>query len=101
MTSPIETNVSVGVGASVMRSPWGNPDAVAREIQGQFRQGTDKIVSRKFGAVAKVLWPHKTAAHLATIAGTNERTASRWLAGEFEPPVVVLIAVIQEMFKRE
>lgn len=84
-----------------MRTVFGNPGAVAREIDGQFRQGTDKIVSRKFGAVAKVLWPHKTAAQLAVIADTNERTAARWLAGEFEPPGIVIAAVIVEITKRE
>lgn len=77
----------------------GSP-SVATEIQGQFRQGTDKIVSRKFGAVAKVLWPFKTAAQLAAIAGTNERTAARWLSGEFEPPAIIIAAIIVEITKR-
>lgn len=82
-----------------MRSMYGNADATAREIGGQFRQGADKIVSRKFGAVAKVLWPHKTAANIAAIAGRDERTASRWLSGEFEPPLVVVLAVVNETFR--
>jgi len=78
-------------------------DALAeqRKIERQLCQGTDKIVSRKFGAVAKVLWPLKTAACLASIADTNERTAARWLAGEFEPPAIVIAAVIVEITKRE
>jgi hypothetical protein len=84
-----------------MRSVYEARVVEAREIERQIRQGTDKIVSRKFGAVAKVLWPYKTAAELAAIAGTNERTAARWLSGEFEPPVVVLLAVMQKMFERE
>lgn len=83
-----------------MRAAFGNSEVVAREIQGQFRQGTDKIVSRKFGAVAKVLWPFKTAQQLAAIANTNERTAARWLSGEFEPPAIVIAAVIVEITKR-
>jgi hypothetical protein len=75
--------------------------AVAIEIQGQFRQGTDKIVSAgQFGKVAKVLWPFKTAAHLACIAGSNERTAARWLSGEFEPPGIVIAAIVTEITKR-
>jgi hypothetical protein len=82
-----------------MRAMFGNPVATAIEIQGQFRQGTDKIVSRKFGIVAKALWPFKTAAHLASIAKTNERTAARWLAGEFEPPAIVIAAIIVEITK--
>ncbi len=83
-----------------MRASFGSAAAVSREIDGQFRPGTDKIVSRKFGAVARVLWPHKTAACLAAIADTNERTAARWLAGEFEPPAVVIAAVIVEITRR-
>lgn len=82
-----------------MRAVFGNAEATAREIGGQFRQGTDKIVSRKFGAVAKVLWPFKTAAQLAAIAKTNERTAARWLSGEFEPPTSVVLACMVEMLR--
>jgi hypothetical protein len=83
-----------------MRAPWGNPVAVAMELQGQFRPEQDKIVTRKFGAVAKVLWPDKTAAHIASIAGADERTAKRWLAGEFEPPAIVIAAIIVEITRR-
>lgn len=70
------------------------------ELQGHFRPGQDKIVTRKFGAVAKVVWPEKTAAHIASIAGSDERTAKRWLAGEFEPPAIVIAAIIVEITKR-
>lgn len=73
----------------------------ARSIERQLCQGTDKIVSRNFGKVAKVLWPLKTAAHLASIAKTNERTAARWLSGEFEPPYCIVEAVMHETFGRE
>ena len=87
-----------------MRAPYGDPDATLREIGCQFRQGpngTDKIVSRKFGAVAKVLWPTKTAAYIAALAGRDERTAARWLSGEFEPPIIVVLAVVQEIFRQQ
>lgn len=85
-----------------MRTVFGNPAAVATEIQGQFRQGTDKIVSAgQFGKVAKALWPFKTAAHLASIAGKDERTAARWLSGEFEPPGIVIAAIIVEVTRRD
>ena len=70
------------------------------EIQGQFRPGHDKIVTRKFGLVARVIWPDKTAANLAAIAGSDERTAKRWLAGEYEPPAIVIAAIIVEITKR-
>ncbi|HZP68358.1 MAG TPA: hypothetical protein VFB29_00310 [Pseudolabrys sp.] len=84
-----------------MRTPFGNPGIVASELQGRFSPETDKIVPpSKFGAVARVLWPEKTAAHVACIAGKDERTAKRWLSGEFEPPAVVIAAVIVELVKR-
>ena len=81
-----------------MRSDYETRVAEARAIERQVCQGTAKIVSRKFGPVAKFLWPHKTAAHLASIAGTNERTAARWLSGEFEPQICVVLAVNEEIF---
>lgn len=83
-----------------MRTVFEETLAEATRTERQLRQGTAKIVSRKFGPVAKVLWPFKTAAHLASIADTNERTAARWLSGEFEPPVCVVVAVVQEIFGR-
>lgn len=83
---------------------FGNSHAVARETQRQISTGTgipaSRAVTRKFGAVAKVCWPTKTAAHIAAIANTNERTAARWLAGEFEPPAIVIAAIIVEITKR-
>ena len=84
-----------------MRTQFGNPVATAIEIQGQFRPGKDKIVRRKFGAVAKVLWPVNTDAHVASIADADVRTARRWLSGEYEPPAIVIAAVIVEITKRE
>jgi hypothetical protein len=76
--------------------------AQARETERRIQQGTDKIVSvGKFGIVAKALWPIKTAAHIASIAGKDERTGSRWLSGEFEPPGVVLAAIMFEITRRD
>lgn len=84
-----------------MRSPYETRVAEAREIEGHLRTRSDMIVPPpKFGAVCKVLWPNKTAFHLAAIAKREERTAKRWLSGEFEPPVCVVIAVFQKMFER-
>ena len=81
-----------------MRSVYEARVSEAREIERQLRQGTDKIVRRKFGPVAKFLWPLKTAAHVAAIAKTNERTAARWLSGEFPPPYSVIEATMHEIF---
>jgi hypothetical protein len=85
-----------------MRTVYEERVAEARQIDRRIRQGTVEVVSNsKFGAVAKVLWPHKTAAVLATIAKTNERAAWRWLSGEHEPPGCLLAAILVEIAKRE
>lgn len=86
--------------SAFMRSVYEGNVVSAIETERQLRQGTDKIVSRKFGAVAKLLWPIKTAATLAAMAETNERTAWRWLSGEYEPPACIIAAVIVEITKR-
>jgi T5orf172 domain. len=57
--------------------------------------------ANKFAAVARALWPTKTSAHLAAIAGVDDRTAKRWLSGEYEPPAVIIAAIIVEITKRE
>ena len=76
--------------------------ASAREIERHVLQHPDKIVSvGEFGKVAKVLWPFKTAAQLASLAGKDERTAARWLSGEFEPPNCIVLATIEKIFKRD
>ncbi len=73
----------------------------ATEFGRHIRRQPDKIVGRKFGRVAKVLWPVKTAATIATIAKASERTAERWMAGEFEPPAIVLAAMLVEITRVE
>lgn len=84
-----------------MRSVYEERVENARQIERRLRQGTAEIVSvQKFGIVCKALWPFKTAAHLASIAGTNERTAARWLSGEFEPPGILIAAIIVEITDR-
>jgi hypothetical protein len=84
-----------------MRAVFGNATAVSREIQGQFSPGRDKIVPPpNWVAFARHCWPDKTAAQLAVIAGKDERTAKRWLSGEFEPPNAVMVALIGKLFER-
>lgn len=73
-----------------MRVHFGNSDVVAREIQGKFRPGQDKIVLRKFGVVARALWPDKTAENVALIADCDVRQAKRYIAGEYPVPYIVL-----------
>ena len=73
----------------------------AKQTQGQENPRDDKIVPRKFGAVCKVLWPVKTAACLASIAKADERTAKRWLRGESEPPISVVLAMFHEAMREQ
>lgn len=81
-----------------MRSMYGNPNATSNEIQGTFVPGRDKIVPvPEFGNVCRLLWTKNTAAHLAAIGKRDERTAKRWLAGEFEPPFIVVNAVVNKI----
>lgn len=75
--------------------------SVESENEGQFCPGVDRIVRRKFGDVARVIWPSCTDAHLAAIAKVDVRTARRWISGEFEPPAIVIAAIIVEITKRE
>ena len=83
-----------------MRTVYERELANATKIERQICQGGGKIASNYFGPVCKLLWPLKTAAELAAIANTNERTASRWLSGEYEPPIVVVLAVVSKIFSK-
>lgn len=77
---------------------------VANRMRGRKRpapNARDKIVLRKFGAVAKVLWPDKTAAHIAAIGDADERTGKRWIRGEQIPPAIVVLACMHEMLRPE
>lgn len=73
----------------------------AKETEGQEIPNRDKFVPRKFSAVAKVLWPIKTANELAFIAKCDERTAKRWLRGESEPPISVILAMMHECLREQ
>lgn len=84
-----------------MRTVYEMQIAETTAIERRIRQGSDRIVSApEWVWVAKRLWPLKTAANLATIAKSNERTAFRWLSGEVEPPNCIVLAVMQRLFGR-
>lgn len=84
-----------------MRNQYEARVAEQTEIQRQIRRDPTKMSVSKFGPVAKLLWPFKTAAVLADIAKKDTRTAERWLSGEYEPPAIVIAAIIVEITKRE
>lgn len=85
-----------------MRAVYEERVAEAKEIEGRILSGRDVFVrTTKFAAVCKVLWPEqKIPAMLASISGRDERTAKRWLSGEFEPPICVALAVFNEIFPK-
>jgi hypothetical protein len=86
-----------------MESVYERRVAEARAIEGRVLRGSDKFVRpSKFASVCKVIWPdEKIAPKLAALSNRDERTAKRWLAGEFEPPICVVLAVINGIFERE
>lgn len=53
-----------------------------------------------FVTAARALWPHKTAAHLAALAGVTERAAKFWLAGDREPSAEAFMAVFNRIAER-
>lgn len=84
-----------------MRGSICDPASAGYEIQTTPVPGRDTLVPPPlFGAVCRVLWPSNTAAHIAAIGKKDERTAKRWLAGEYEPPASVLAAINVKMFER-
>jgi hypothetical protein len=50
--------------------------------------------------VARMLWPHKTAANIAAAAGCSERAAIYYLAGEREWSGNALAAIVAEILRR-
>ena len=74
--------------------------ASAAEIERRKQTMPDKIVRPQIGSVCKVLWPFKTAANVGSIINASERHASRILSGEFDPPAILIAAIINEITKR-
>jgi hypothetical protein len=89
MRNVIEPNIPFGTASS-------------REISRRRASGTDEIVgASKFGRIAKIVWPFKTAYVLAELGKTSQRSAERWLSGEHEPPAGIVAHMLVEILKRE
>ncbi len=80
---------------SVSESTW---KISSTENGGRFRPPADRIVRRKFGVIAKLLWTKPDAA-IASIAKVDPRTGRRILRGEGDVPTSVAIAALQEMLR--
>lgn len=74
------------------------PRAIA--IKGSALPAKEENFPRPFGAVARAIWPVKTAFVLADIAGTSDRAAKDWLAGRVEPPAIIIAAIVVEITRR-
>ena len=84
-----------------MRTVYEERVAEATQIQGRLLSGRDTIVPPPLWTdFARLCWPEKTAAHLAVLGGKDERTAKRWLSGEYEPPMAVVVALFNKIFER-
>ena len=84
-----------------MRGNYERQVAEQIEIQGHVASGKDTLVPPpNWVDCAKRWWPFKTAAHLAAIGGYDERTAKRWLSGEYDPPLPVTVALMQKFLGR-
>lgn len=53
-----------------------------------------------FLVCVRALWPRKTAAHLASLAGVTERAAKFWLAGDRDPSPEAFRAVYNAITAR-
>ena len=71
--------------------------APAIEMQGTPIPRRERSFPGKFARVARLLWPHKTAAHLAARAGCSERAAKFYLAGDREWSAAAVGAIISEL----
>lgn len=68
----------------------------ARTVVQQPEQSFGSILSD----VSRLLWPAKTAAHVAALVGCSERAAEFYLAGHREWSGDAIAAIIAEVLKR-
>lgn len=57
---------------------------------------TDRCV----GDIARMLWPHKTASHIAVVSACSVRQAERFLEGRCEWSGDAIAAIVSEILKR-
>jgi hypothetical protein len=79
------------------------PRTAASEVARAFGGGGEQSFGDEgsvLSAIARMLWPHKTAAHLAAATNCSVRAAEMYLAGDREFSGDALAAVINEVLKR-
>lgn len=83
-----------------MRAFESTPAHLAMRMRGTaIPRGEQSFPRNKIADVARVLWPNKTAAHLAARAGCSERAAKFYLAGDREWSAAAVSAVISELLE--
>ena len=83
-----------------MRTAYEERSAEQIQIQRNVLQGNARICSGNFGKHCKVIWPTKTAEHLALAVGCSVRAAAYQISGEHPPSDRAMLAVINAIFKR-
>lgn len=83
-----------------MRGQYGSAAVAAIEITGTSVPSREQKCPRKFGVVAKALWPRKTAQEIAYRCEVSERAAKYWLSGEREPSCAALLAIMDEIVRK-
>ena len=83
-----------------MRSVYERASAEQIEIQRTIVQGDARLCSSNFGKHCKVIWPTKTAEHLALAVGCSVRAAAYELSGERPPSDKSMLVVINKIFER-
>lgn len=63
-------------------------------------QGSEQSFGSILSEVARLLWPAKTAAHVAAVVGCSERAAEFYLAGDRDWSGDALGAIVAEILKR-
>jgi hypothetical protein len=61
---------------------------------------SEPAAEQVFAALARLLWPTKTAAHLGAAAGCSERAAEFYLAGDRDWSGDAVTAIVSEVLKR-
>jgi hypothetical protein len=79
-----------------MRTDSGARAAPSTEFGRTDVQETEQV----FVALARLLWPTKTAAHLGAAAGCSERAAEFYLAGDRDWSGDAVTAIVAEVLKR-
>lgn len=83
-----------------MRSVYEERVAEATQIERTLVQGNARLCSSKFGKHCKIIWPVKTAEHLALAVGCSVRAAAYEISGERPPSDKSMLVIINEIFAR-